>query len=382
MKFLFDLDARFTRWLTGNESNASGRLGLYRILFALFYLNITQGLYPVDLAELPASVWRPILATIWLPAPPSVLSIRIAEVVLVGALVLLAFGLRVRLMTLLVLISGVFVAGVRFSFNKVDHADTFMIAYIPLVMLFSNWGATYSLDALLARRRGALTVDPNISSWHYAWPIRVILWLICIMYMMSGIQKFTGDWTRQFDVVRILMFNYNLSANPNPLNPIIANTPVLHIPLQIAALLFETGFPVAIISKTWRTFALASAIMFHLFIMLFMHISFAPMFIAYALFVDWQWIYERLNLSRLRISLEKVPNTGLILGACGLAALIVGLWQSPTTRALLPSSVWTLHYLWWIVVPVAVVALIRSGKTLLLGLLRRPNDTVGVPAAQ
>lgn len=377
------INRRVDRWLTAPESNAAGRLGLYRILYALFYLTYLPGMHAPELASIPAGEWRPVFSLLWLQATPPLVVMQIAQGALVLGLGLLLIGWQVRRATLLVLLSGLFIVSTRFSFGKVDHANTFLMVYIPAMMLVYNWGRTYSLDALLRQRRGLPVPDVNESSWLYGWPIKMVLWLLCILFGTGGLLKLTGAWLVDFETIPKLMYSYNLQPLANPLNPIIAVTPLLYLPLHFMALGFETLFPLAVINRTWRNFFAGSAVMFHLFTLLFMQINFVAMFIAYAIFIDWQWVYERLRQPGQRFGgwLARQPTTALIGSSVVLVALLAVVWH--VAAALVNRYFWQnipsyMAVYWCAAVPLALYVVATSGLALLRGLLALFQRWVGL----
>lgn len=373
MQTLLKLNQHVNNWLTAPEANAAGRMGLYRILYALFYLSYLPLMHAPQLGTLPDAEWRPVLAMLWSPGVPAVTWLQMMQVGLVAGLVLLVIGYRVRLATVLVLLTGLFIVSTRFSFGKVDHANTFMMVYIPAVMLFYNWGSTYSLDAALRQKRGQPTVDPTESTWQHAWPLRAILWLVAIQFMMSGYLKLVNAWLVDFETIPKLMYGYNLQASPNPLNPIIAVAPVLYLPLHFMALAFETLFPLAVINRAWRTFFVSSAVLFHVFTMLFMNINFVAMLITYAIFIDWQRLYQRLRQpgQRLYTVLLKAQTPALIGAAIIITVAGVWLWHTPLARSIQADSEWDMWHYWLIAIPAALYGVMTSGLALLRGLLRR-----------
>ncbi len=362
------LEARINQWLTQPTPNAVGRLGLYRILFALFYLAAVATDYVLGVTLIPVGEWRPVIILGWLASPPPDAVMHAATYGLLIALGLLLLGWRTPWSTLAVMALGTWIALVRYSYGKIDHEDTFMTVYIPLVMMFSAWGETYSLDA---RRRKKQALHPNESSWRYGWPMLVILWLLSIMYMMSGyIKIIPGVWLEDFQNVAKLMVSYNAVPDAFFLNPIIATNPLLYVPAQLIGLAFETLFPLALINMTWRRFFLSMAVFFHLFNHIFLHINFAYMFLVYALFVDWQAVYEQLRLERLKI-LAQVPAS-ILLGA--VIVFAVG-WHTLEMWRIVPAWVLTLWLPWVMALPLATYGLLTSTWALVRGLIPRKSTT-------
>ncbi len=374
MRFIMHLSAMIDGWLTAPETYAAGGLGLYRILYALFYLTYLPAMHASELASIPAGEWRPVFVLLWLDGTPPLAVMQAAQIGLVTGLGLLLIGWQVRPATLLVLLTGLFIVSTRFSFGKVDHANTFLMVYIPAIMLFYDWGKTHSLAALLRQRRDLSPVDPHVGSWQYSWPIKLVLWLLCILFGTGGLLKLTDAWLVDFETIPKLMYGYNLQPNPNPLNPLIAATPLLYLPLHFMALGFETLFPMAVINRAWRTFFVSSAVLFHVFTLLFMQINFVAMLIAYAIFIDWQQVYERLRQPGQRFGrwCAHQSTPALTGSSVVVVALLVILWHSaigPVNLYFWQDIPSYMSVYWWIAVPLALCGLVTSGLKLLRGLL-------------
>ena len=141
-------------WLTAPEPRIAGRMGLFRMIYAVFYLWHLSWVDGATLGLLPDAVWQPVYLLRVVPLrPPSALP-GMLESCLVAALLLLLAGLWVRPVTLAVLLFGTLLEAFHNSFGKVEHGSVFLVFYLPLFMLGSGWGDTWSLDALLARRAG------------------------------------------------------------------------------------------------------------------------------------------------------------------------------------------------------------------------------------
>src|SRR5207248_175276 len=83
------------------------------------------------------------------------------------------------------------------SFGKVEHASVFLVFYLPLFMLGSEWGRTWSLDALLARRAGRATTSPSDDSWRLALPMRGVLLMLVLLFFSAVFAKDVFvDWQK------------------------------------------------------------------------------------------------------------------------------------------------------------------------------------------
>ena len=93
-------------WLTAPEPRIAGRMGLFRMIYAVFYLWHLSWVDGATLGLLPDAVWQPVYLLQVVPLrPPSELP-GMLESCLVAALLLLLAGLWVRPVTLAVLLFG------------------------------------------------------------------------------------------------------------------------------------------------------------------------------------------------------------------------------------------------------------------------------------
>jgi hypothetical protein len=325
------------RWLTSPEPNAAGRLGIFRILFALLYLWIIQPLTYHQIPDIPWQDWKPVDALRWLPAFPPALFFDIVHVALIVGLLLLLIGFKTRLATLVVFGAGLTLDLFSQSFGKIGHGTAILQFYIPFFMIFSQWGSTYSVDALLRRKQGT-AVSHTDSSWHYGWPIRVLLLLLCLLYFTAGYLKLMGSWSQVPEVVANLVTSVTLGdvmagREPNALALLIAQTPALHQLLRVMAITFELVFPLALLNQRWRAFFIASALVFHAFNSMFINVDFPAQLSIYLLFIDWQALANWIKPVPV---LEGLPKPALV--GFGLLLPLVGayLWfQTPLFANLL-----------------------------------------------
>ncbi|MBC7871834.1 MAG: HTTM domain-containing protein [Chitinophagaceae bacterium] len=378
------------RWLTQPEKNAAGRMSLFRIVFGLSYLWFLSGFSYTALYAVPPTDFAPVALGLWAKTRPSLVFFNLSEMVLIGALVLLIAGYKTRWMTWIVLITGVILEALRFSYGKIDHNTQFLIFFIPFFMAFAHWGSHYSLDSLLNKRKGRSNVSAANTSWRYIWPAYVLLLFLAFLYFTAFFYKIVrGNWLVDTQLIATLIREGNLTysfrtGRENPLNVLLLSVPFLPTVMQWMALAFEGLFPLVLFNKSLRNFFLASAVIFHAFNWFVLNINFMPLIVTYALFIDWQRLYDvvstRLGFgvdteerSMMRVSVLRVQ-----IGAVVAAGLIAGLWNSPTVTSRTLFNIVSYNALWSIVAAVATVCVLmslRDGLKWLMGLrLERPKQ--------
>jgi len=363
--------ARFDQWWTRPLPNAAGRYGLYRMVFALSYLwHVSE----FDLRALfgAPSGPEPFLPFLQLlPASPSMGFLQGVDVLLVLSLFLLAAGIRVPLSTALVLVVGL-IREALLSEYGVENGNLMPIVFIPLLALVApGWGHTYSLDAWSAQRRGEAPVSPANDSWRYALTVRSVLILLAVLFPMAGWFKVTGDgtWLRYDDLLPMLLLRRSVDSVvmgwwANPLGPWLSAHASIGYWLQIGVVAFELSFVLLLAGTTARRMLFAALLVFHAVSALWVMVSFGGMLAAYALFVDWESLWQRVRglavadiLRRPFVALG--PHRCLAV-VCIVAAVVTGTWHAGTRHAFTLGGLINWRTIWFVVTPVGLGAILVS----------------------
>lgn len=335
MNFFQRVEHRYVRWLTRPAQNAAGRMGLYRIVYSLFYLWFLSHMRFSELSLVPTSLWDPTILFRRLSPPPG-FAYPVMEILLVMALVLLLVGYKTRTATLTTLLLGFGLAIFRTGMFNRERTIVITTFYVPLFMLLSNWGATYSIDALLRQKQGLPSVDPKDSSWRYIWPARGLLVILSLLFLSATITKCIQlDWLLDRRFVGDFLLHKGIESylrNGFPINPLgtqLGHTDFLVIPTQYIVLLYEGVFVLALFSHVAQAIILRLAPIFHSMNTLLMGIPFTSVLSIYAAFPDWQYFYERFYPKFLRLTgLEQLSSTVLITGSVGFAMIVGALWNT------------------------------------------------------
>jgi len=378
------LERHLQRWLTAPEPRIAGRMGLFRVVYAAFYIWHLSWVDGASLGLLPDTAWQPI--DLLRPVPLRLPSAApgVIESCLVGALVLLLAGLCVRWVTPAVLVLGTLLEAFHQSFGKVEHASVFLVFYIPLFMLGSRWGGTWSLDALRAHRTGRATTSPSDDSWRHALPMRGVLLILILLFLSAAFAKgVRGTWLTGPDPVPDLLLGKNVEAvreglPPSVILPFVAARPLLSQPCRYGLLLFEGLFVLVLLGGQVRAAYLAAALVFHALNALLLAVTFTPILIVYGLFIDWQKAAERLA-PRTRWNprlLERAPSRILTVGVLALAALAAWSWdRAPVLRgAVQLGGRLDWRTIWYPVLPLALVWWLRAGVAIVNNGIRAARD--------
>ena len=293
-----DIRSQLDRWIFDSYRVCPEGLGLYRITYALFtLLFIAPGHAEYAsfsfVASLPDAFFLPPPGPMQLaPGFPPNVFVEGLHALLVLSLVAVLFGVYTRTTSIATTLFFLLGYGVSYSVGKVNHNILFVL--LPAVMAFSNWGAAYSFDA--RRNRTSYTVT--------SWPISLIVLTTGFAMFTAGFPKILGGWldpSTQAVHGRLVrqVFVHGRRDLLAPLAVDIHN-PVLWEFFDVATVVFEVGFLVAVLHPiTTRLFA-AGAVAFHTGVMVVMNIVFTFHLIVYAAVLPWSRIADRLPRSPFR----------------------------------------------------------------------------------
>ena len=348
-------------WLSAPDQNAPGRFGLYRMIYALFYIWYLASQQSSMISALPRLYFdNRILIMRAFPTPPSVGLMQALESVLAGLLVLLFFGILTRTVTVFVILVGLVLEG-YLTMVDIEQGNILLVFFIPCFMLLAgNWGAAHSVDRLLRERSGSPRIDAD-SAGSSLMASRLLLVLISIQFVLAALYKISGTWLTHPRMLGNLMLSNSLDAAyygrfVNPCAKLIADTPALGVGFQWFALLFELCFFVCLLGPRRRVAVLSAALIFHSLNAFLLLVTFTTILIVYPAFMDWEAFYERRRLGRYLGPVCALPTALLILITAGCAVVFSLTWNSPLS----PRGVLTLGGLLdfqtiWLPVPLIAI---------------------------
>ena len=346
-------------WFTASEPNAAGRMGLFRIVYALFYLWHLSLFDLRAMGGMPRHHWQVPMFLSGFPDDPALL--QGIDLALAGALVLLGFGLHVRLMTFLVLVIGVLREAYP-SVLDVEDGNVFLVFYIPLFMLIAGrWGESYSIDALRKRERDGTGVDPSDCAWTHFLPARAALVILTVLFVSSPLFKaaFGGTWIEYRDMFSMLMLERNVDAarlgfTTNPVAAWLAGHRTLGYWLQVSVLAFEALFFLALLDRRLRTLFFSIALVFHSVNALWLLVSFTPILIVYLMFIDWQALWSRVAPR----ALPSLSARAWTIAALEVAAAIALTWHLGVRAIFNAGGLVDWQTPWFFILPVAAISVV------------------------
>lgn len=302
------LTTRFRRFLFA--PTAPLNLGVLRVAVfgMLLLLLLTEPIREFAAWDRANYQWPSVGGAILQRLPISVELVDALLPIAVGATLLAMVGCLSRSSALASCILAFYLLGIPQCSGKVNHTmhHVWMIA---LVMAFCRCGDAFSVDSLwrAIRRGGEGEVRHLPCLVRYGLPVRVAMLLLASCYFFPGFWKIASNGTQWIfsDNLRNQLlhkwFELETFVPPLPLYDLPGFTTMG----ALTSVLFEIGFPLALLWRPSRIVWAGLGLLFHNMTRLLMNISFATMQVLYVMFVDWQkllsWLDARIFGSRLFI---------------------------------------------------------------------------------
>jgi hypothetical protein len=339
-------------------------LGFFRILFAFFVL-LTRPLSYSWLGDIPDAFFDPPLLSLasLFHSFPSKGFFVLVDIAIFVSVFTLAIGCLTRTSTLVLLMATIVGDSFRFSFGKIDHG--IMLQCVLLVMIFADWGRAFSVDSCFPRRREKTPRRVSLQ------PLAI---LVAFYFFSGGFGKALSWIDFDFSQNGFLSWLYGSYYN-HERQMILAPLAIKLRPLwlwefaDIAAVIFELGFVVAMFRRRSMYLWLMLAALFHLFNGLVLNILFIVTSIAYLAFVPWSQLFPGLK----RLAEKPMPWLG---GVAIITLSLLGIrmfWSSCLAAVTYPlpldpgqSLLLVLLTICWLVVAVLFALTIRckTGNTL------------------
>lgn len=362
----------FDQWIFDSYSVTPEGLGLYRISYALFALLIIAPGHAeyatfTFAASMPDVFFRPPPGPMHIVGGfPPALFFEGIHAMLALSLSAVLFGLYTRTASVVTTLLFLLGYGFSYSLGKVNHNILFVL--LPAGMALSNWGAAYSFDARNGRRSRQVA----------SWPIVLVTLTTGFAMFTAGFPKILGGWLDPSTqaVHGRLVRQVFVHGRRDLLAPPAVDfyNPVVWEAFDVATVVFEVGFLVAIVHPfTTRLFAFG-AVAFHTGVVLVMNIVFTFNLIVYAAVLPWSQIAAALPQRRIpSIRLPEMRTRwqdlslqgGLILGTAAFFYVVGSplLWLNDTVNFVSDVSVVDLIALtlvWGLLIALSILQGCRS----------------------
>ncbi len=249
------------------------RLALIRVLvggFALGYV-LVRGVHLASFGGFAESRFDPVGVVGFLdsPLPQAVVTL----LVVAAGLFAIAFvaGWQHRWAAPVFALLLLWVTTYRNSWGLVLHTENLMVLQVMILSITASADA-YSLDARRGLRRG-----PGGDHWTYGWPIRLLVLVTALTYVVSGWAKLDNgglEWVTG-DVLRNQIAHDNLRKLTlgdfySPIGGWLVRFGWMFPPMALGAVAIELGAPVALVGPTLARVWAGLAWLFHVAIAVIM----------------------------------------------------------------------------------------------------------------
>lgn len=264
-------------------SSKPSDLGILRVLalmrIALCYVLVISLLGAQSPAKLPASAWQPVSLGYLLEGPPSPIFAELLLAVAFASTVMLALGLFTRWAGPVCLATSIAYVSFSMCFGKIGHSGNSALLVL-FVMMFSDWGAVWSLDQL--RRRKRVAHDAMPSPWP-EWPIWMSTFAVALPYLSAGLLKIVkGNFLADTTLARTLAGRIvQRQAEGKQIDALVTwsfdrlfEHPWLIQWMAFGAVALESLFWVGLLTRRLRIIMLSLMIVLHSSISILMYINF------------------------------------------------------------------------------------------------------------
>jgi hypothetical protein len=266
-------------------------LGVCRVLF---FLGMWLWHVPRDYASWGSFsdvFWMPIFLfyRLGIPLLP-IEALDVMQTVWKASLVFGAIGLFTRASTIVAFALGTYLIGLPHNFGDTQHYDA-LVVFVLGALVFSHAGDAWSIDALIAARRGR--ADRPADSGEYTWPIRFVWVAMALIFFAAGTSKlrFSGlEWAFSDNLALLLQRQHYHISHGQPLvswGLTVAAHPWLVQPMAALSLAVETLFPLALFSPAARQLLVPAAFLFVVGIRVLMGPNFELFMVCFVFWVPW-----------------------------------------------------------------------------------------------
>jgi hypothetical protein len=267
------------------------------------------------------AAWGSYSRVFWMPIslfdalhlrPLSVPMLDLTQIVWKTSLAFCAVGLWSRPAMIVAFALGTYLMGLPHNFGQIQHFDTLAVFTCGMLAV-SRAGDAFSLDALLARRRGVVA---PVAHWEYRWPIRFVWVAMSIIFCAAGLSKLRHsglDWILSDNLAALLLRQQYHLSDGEPLTNWgiwVASHRWLARGMAAASVSVETLFPLVLFSRRARLVLVPAGLAFLIGIRVLMGPTFEQFMMCYVFWVPWERLlgYQRVSgVSRVAVNPEDDP---------------------------------------------------------------------------
>jgi hypothetical protein len=263
--------------------------------------------------------------------PASIVTTKIAFAILLLGCIFGLVGLKTRLSLIAAALASFYLLGVAQLTGNVlhNHHHVWFLA----ILAASPCGDALSIDA---RDRGGDAKEPSVE---YGVPIFFARALIAVIFFFPGYWKLREsglEWIFSDNLRNQMWWKWAQYDWVPSLR--IDHYPRAIRAMALFAVLFELTFPLLVLIRRTRKYAVIAALVFHGSIEALMRIPFSSLWLCYIVFVDWGHTREReVSPVPSRLRAEWVVGAALLLGNVWFGAMG---WMNGWPFACYPTFQW------------------------------------------
>ena len=258
----------------------------------------------LSLLELPVALYTPLPALKLLLTPfgtwgmqPSAAMISIVWSIGLISGVLALLGILARVSLIAFALANTFLLAHLYSYGQLHHPEAVMIVALWALVL-APAGASMSVVRLRRRLRTAvaelnfvphraLTAGAPNTSEFALWPLRLVQWFLCLIYLSAGISKLVNGGPAWLDAstMQYYLIGDGILRHAN-LGLFAASHPSILPILATFAIAFELSFVLVMFIPVLAWVYIPLGVLMHTGIFAMQHIRFFQFFVAYVAFAE------------------------------------------------------------------------------------------------
>jgi hypothetical protein len=242
--------------------------------------------------------WKPVwLISILHLAPASPQVLEAIQLAWRAALLFSCVGLLTRISTFASFALSIYLIGLPASFGGYHHPELVLI-FSFLIMAISRCGDAWSVDARIRKARAGGWMPPAPSG-EYTWPVRMIWFVLVLIYFAAGLSKVRHagfEWIASDTLRHYLIANQYHVAMADPLTSLgqtIGHWVIIPRLLAALTMFLELASPIALFRPRFRWVLVPGLIVMHVGIAAVLGAIFFQIVLCQLMWVPWDLVAAR-----------------------------------------------------------------------------------------
>lgn len=273
-------NAIFYHWIFSEYESINKSLPVFRVIYVLFAFMALLPKY-LWISNYPDTFFLPRIGiTLFFSGFPDIYFFYLLNFLLIVSLLALFVGYKTFYSSIAVGVLFFIGASWEYSFGKVNH--DILLIIIPLLLAASSWGKP--------------VLKANDTPSTKTWPVSLFALLLGLAMLTAAIPKIISGWLDPSTsaLAGHLVRNYFVADRETVLATYLLSQNNFYIFkfLDYGTIIIESAFIFTVFSLKYFRLTCALACFFHFGVQLSMGISFTTNLLAYALFINWAYLYN------------------------------------------------------------------------------------------